>query len=200
MASTPVRQLPGVRSAKVLEEIETDTENESISSESTTEEESSVRGRRRCNRRRKFRRQKKEKLKPRPKVNLCFNCCPDIPLTEAMQSVVNCGPGYVFDRRTANPVDINVGRLRMDREMDWDAYFQLEQIKKREEEGSIDEEEESQNNAEEKRVLKDPEIKTNLPKKWKKPAAPKDFQSANCLNVTSPANLAKIHPNTTPIK
>ena len=41
-------------------------------------------------------------------------------------------------------------------------------------------------------------VKTNRPRKWKKPAALNEFETANLLNLTAPGNLARIHPNFQP--
>ena len=51
---------------------------------------------------------------------------------------------------------------------------------------------------EEGRILKDPEVKTNRPKRWRKPAALTEFENANLLNLTSSSNLVKIRPNFSP--
>ena len=42
-------------------------------------------------------------------------------------------------------------------------------------------------------------MKTNRPKRWKKPAALTEFENANLLNLTSASNLAKIRPNFSPL-
>ena len=166
--------------------------------------ETSGRGRRgrRWKRRRKYRRQQKQRLKPLQK-SLFFNYT-DIPLTEAMESVGSCGPGYVPDRVTTNPVDISVANLRMNRSMEWDGFFQMLEKKRSEEEGG-EEEVEVAGDGEgagqsEQRMLKDRDVKTNMPRSWRKPAALKEFQNANLLNLTSPANLVKTRSNFSPLQ
>ena len=41
-------------------------------------------------------------------------------------------------------------------------------------------------------------MKTNRPKRWRKPAALTEFENANLLNLTSSSNLVKIRPNFSP--
>ena len=152
-------------------------------------------GRRRSRGRAKFRRrarQKAQRLKPK-QPDLFFNYT-QIPLTDSMKQVLNLGPNFVPDRPKVNPIDINVGNLRMRRGMEWDAFFQIKEREEGQEEGERAEEEEA-----EQRVLLDPEVKTNRPKKWRKPAALTEFENANLLNLTSAGNLEKIRPNFSPL-
>ena len=155
------------------------------------------RPRRRKKTRRKYQQQRRNMKKP-PEQKLYFNYT-DIPLTPAMKSVINLGPGYVPDRANANPVNIQVGALRMRRNMRYDRFFQELEEKRRAEAG---EEERRQEGGEEQeiRVLADKEVRTDLPRRWNPPGALKDFETANLFNLTSPANLAKIHPNISPFQ
>ena len=137
---------------------------------------------------------RREKQRP---PDLFFNYT-DIELTEAMKTVLNLGPNFVPDRPHVNPVDISVANLRMRREMEWDAYFQIKERERQEEEGE-DGEDEAGEEEKEVRILKDPQVKTNRPRKWRKPAALTEFENANLLNLTSTATLAKIHPNFSPL-
>ena len=122
----------------------------------------------------------------------------DIQLTEAMKQVLNLGPNFVPDRTHVNPVDISVANLRMRREMEWDAYFQIKERERREVEGEDDEEESGEEEVE-LRVLKDTQVKTNRPRQWRKPPALTEFENANLLNLTSSSHLAKIRPNFPPL-
>lgn len=172
-----------------------ESEEDSIAATSSRDQGEGGRRKRRSRGRVRFRckaRQRAQREKPKP-PDLFFNYT-DIPLTESMKQVLNLGPNFVPDRPKVNPIDISVGNLRMRRGMEWDAYFQL----KEREEGQ-EEEEGAEEGEREIRVLEDPEVKTNRPRKWKKPAALSEFESANLLNLTSASNLAKIRPNFPPL-
>ena len=177
-----------------------ETEEES-STETFLSAQSASGSRSQCRRgrgRAKFRRNLRRKMqreKPRP-PDLFFNYT-NLQLTEAMKSVLNLGPNFVPDRPHVNPVDISVGNLRMRRDMEWDAFFQIKEKERREEEGEDDEDEAEE--GKEVRVLKDPQVKTNRPRKWRKPAALTEFENANLLNLTSSANLSRIHLNFSPL-
>ena len=95
-----------------------------LSAQSITRGSRTRRSRRRAKFRRK-QRQKRQREKPKP-PDLFFNYT-NIQLTEEMKTVLNLGPNFVPDRSHVNPVDINVGNLRMRRAMEWDAYFQLKE-------------------------------------------------------------------------
>ena len=156
------------------------------------------RPRRRKRNRRNYQRLKRRLRKP-PDQKLYFNYT-DIPLTPAMKSVINLGPGFVPDRATANPVNIQVGALRMRRNMRYDRFFQELEEKRRVEAGEEEGEQEEGGEEQETRVLADKEVRTDLPRKWNPPGALKDFETANLFNLSSPANLAKIHPNINPLQ
>ena len=149
-----------------------------ISDTSCSVQNATGRRKRRSRGRVKFRRRARQKTrreKPK-KADLFFNYT-DLPLTDAMKEVLNLGPNFVPDKPRVNPIDISVGNLRLRRAMEWDAFFQL----KEKEEGQ-EEEEEDDEKVEEGRILKDPEVKTNRPKRWRKPAALTEFENANLLN------------------
>merc|ERR1719192_1209210 len=103
-----------------------------------------------------------------------------------MKQVLNLGPNFVPDRTHVNPIDISVANLRLRREMEWDAYFQIKEKERPEDEVEV-------------RVLKDTQVKTNRPRQWRKPPALTEFENANLLNLTSHSNLAKIRPNFPPL-
>ena len=156
-----------------------------------------IRPRRRKRTRRKYQQMRRKLQRPLDQ-KLYFNYT-DIPLTPAMKSVINLGPGFVPDRATANPVNIQVGALRMRRNMRYDLFFQEKEKKERAETGEEDREQGGEEE-QEIRVLADKEVRTDLPRKWNPPGALKDFETANLFNLTSPANLAKIHPNISPLQ
>ena len=190
VTSTPARPNPASASSSTASTSATlDATMDSISSPAA-----GTRRTRRSRARHKYRRRAKRtaQREAQNQPDLFFNYT-DIPLTQAMKKVLNLGPNFVPDRQHVNEIDISVASMRMKRDMQWDAFFQLKEDEEGEEAG--DEAEVIQ----EVRVLKDSEVKTNLPRKWRKPAALGEFENANMLNLTSKANLVKIRPNFPPL-
>ena len=174
------------------EEVEARESFQSAQSQSRSTRRSRARGKLR----RRLRRRKEHEHEERP-PDLFLNYT-DVPLTEAMKQVLNLGPNFVPDRTHVNPIDISVANLRLRREMEWDAYFQIKEKERQEAEGE-DSEEETVEDEVEVRVLKDTQVKTNRPRQWRKPPALTEFENANLLNLTSHSNLAKIRPNFPPL-
>ena len=116
----------------------------------------------------------------------------DIPLTAAMREVWWKGKNFVPDRNHPNKVDVCAGVARLTRSMRWDCFFK--QWEREEGEEEVGEE------VQEERILKDGEVKTNLPRGWQPPRALRDFESAVSFNATSPSNLVTIRPNLSPIE
>ena len=189
----------GEETGSVSEEDSEESTAQTFASAQSSSTSVSVSRTRRSRGRTKYRRKRRQRIRremTRP-PDLFFNYT-NIPLTEEMKKVLNLGPNFVPDRPHLNPVDINVANLRMRRDMEWDAFFQIKEKERREEEGEDDEEEEVAE-VPEPRVLKDPNLKTNRPRNWRKPAALTEFENANLLNLCSPTNLAKIRPNFSPL-